>query len=65
VDFGETGKRAIAIRTFITSDFMTGVPACPGKNIPEAAYVPALISSRVARTFCFFWSCFGLGRAYH
>jgi GMP synthase (glutamine-hydrolysing) len=35
VDFGVTGARAICIRTFITHDFMTGVPALPGKHIPE------------------------------
>eukprot|EP01061_Rhynchopus_euleeides_P008378 TRINITY_DN17442_c0_g1_i1.p1 TRINITY_DN17442_c0_g1~~TRINITY_DN17442_c0_g1_i1.p1 ORF type:complete len:657 (+),score=303.74 TRINITY_DN17442_c0_g1_i1:251-2221(+) len=32
---GETSKRSIAIRTFITNDFMTGVPAVPGsKEMP-------------------------------
>ncbi|KAN0009449.1 hypothetical protein ACTFIU_006744 [Dictyostelium citrinum] len=33
IDFGVTGNRSIAIRTFITNDFMTGVPAIPGKDI--------------------------------
>lgn len=33
--FGEAGKRSIGIRTFITNDFMTGVPAIPGKQLPE------------------------------
>lgn len=28
-------QRSIVIRTFITNDFMTGVAAVPGKNIPE------------------------------
>lgn len=28
-------KRSIAIRTFITPDFYTGVPAIPGKDIPQ------------------------------
>lgn len=37
VHFGEAGKRSIAIRTFITNDFMTGVPAVPGIDIPEPA----------------------------
>jgi len=32
--FGQSGKRGIAIRPFITNDFMTGVPAVPGKHIP-------------------------------
>lgn len=36
VHFGKRGKRSIGIRTFITNDFMTGVPAIPGKDIPEA-----------------------------
>ncbi len=35
VDFGMKGSRGIAIRTFITNDFMTGVPAVPGADIPE------------------------------
>jgi len=36
VSFDEdSSKRSIAIRTFITNDFMTGVPAIPGKDIPE------------------------------
>ncbi|XP_041479514.1 GMP synthase [glutamine-hydrolyzing]-like [Lytechinus variegatus] len=28
-------QRSVAIRTFITNDFMTGIPAQPGKHIPE------------------------------
>ncbi|XP_071839853.1 GMP synthase [glutamine-hydrolyzing]-like isoform X2 [Apostichopus japonicus] len=28
-------QRSVAIRTFMTNDFMTGVPALPGKDIPE------------------------------
>lgn len=35
IAFGVNGNRSIAIRTFITNDFMTGVPALPGKDIPE------------------------------
>ncbi len=35
LDFGEKGKRSVAIRTFITNDFMTGVPAVPRRDIPE------------------------------
>jgi len=34
VNFGQKGKRSIGIRTFITNDFMTGVPATPGQEIP-------------------------------
>lgn len=37
VPFGEPGKRSIGIRTFITNDFMTGVPATPGREIPIKA----------------------------
>ena len=37
VSFDEPGKRSIAIRTIITRDFMTGLPAIPGKDIPEEA----------------------------
>lgn len=37
VDFGQPGKRSIAIRTFITNDFMTGVPAVPEVDIPQKA----------------------------
>ena len=36
-DFGVKGSRAIAVRTFITNDFMTGVPATPGKEMPSDA----------------------------
>ncbi len=32
VDFDQDGKRTIVIRTFITNDFMTGVPAIPGSE---------------------------------
>lgn len=34
VNFGVAGARSIAVRTFITNDFMTGVPALPGKEMP-------------------------------
>ena len=27
-------QRSLVIRTFITSDFMTGIPATPGKHLP-------------------------------
>jgi GMP synthase (glutamine-hydrolysing) len=36
VAFGIPGQRAIGIRTIITKDFMTGVPALPGKEIATA-----------------------------
>jgi GMP synthase (glutamine-hydrolysing) len=35
VNFGREGQRSIGIRTMITNDFMTGVPAIPGKEMPE------------------------------
>lgn len=32
-------QRSVAIRTFITTDFMTGVPAIPGIDLPlEVSY---------------------------
>lgn len=34
VTFGVGGARSIVIRTFITNDFMTGVPAIPGEQMP-------------------------------
>lgn len=37
VHFGMPGNRSIAIRTFITNDFMTGVPATPGIQLPMEA----------------------------
>lgn len=36
-NFGSAGMRSVCIRTFITNDFMTGVPAWPGKTIPAEA----------------------------
>lgn len=44
VDFEVEGSRGICIRTFITNDFMTGVPALPGKSIPLEA-VLEMVSS--------------------
>jgi GMP synthase (glutamine-hydrolysing) len=32
--FGTKGNRSIALRPFITRDFMTGKPAVPGEDIP-------------------------------
>ncbi len=34
VNFGIEGNRSIAIRPFITNDFMTGKPAIPGEDVP-------------------------------
>jgi len=33
-NFGKAGARSIAIRAFITNDFMTGVPGIPGEHFP-------------------------------
>ena len=35
VNFGTPGNRSIAIRPFKTKTFMTGMPAIPGRDIPE------------------------------
>ena len=35
VHFGIAGARSIALRPFITPDFMTGVAAQPGRHLPE------------------------------
>mmetsp|Transcript_80672 Transcript_80672/g.216215 ORF Transcript_80672/g.216215 Transcript_80672/m.216215 type:complete len:662 (-) Transcript_80672:2-1987(-) len=35
--FGQPGARSIALRPFITRDFMTGTPAVPGQDMPLAA----------------------------
>lgn len=37
IGFGTAGNRSIGIRTFITNDFMTGIPATPGKEMPFTA----------------------------
>jgi len=37
LNFGIDGNHSIAIRTFITNDFMTGTPALPGVHLPEEA----------------------------
>jgi GMP synthase (glutamine-hydrolysing) len=37
VNFGNPGDRSIGIRTFITNDFMTGIPAIPGIHVPKEA----------------------------
>lgn len=37
-------QRSVAIRTFMTNDFMTGVPALPGKDIPEKVSIVMLLT---------------------
>lgn len=36
-NFGQAGQRSIGIRTIITNDFMTGLAAQPGQDVPEQA----------------------------
>lgn len=36
VGFDLEGGRSVGVRAFITRDFMTGTPACPGKDMPLA-----------------------------
>ena len=35
--FGLLGGRSVGVRAFITRDFMTGTPACPGVDLPLEA----------------------------
>lgn len=45
-------QRSVVIRTFITSDFMTGIPATPGNEIPvEVIYIFYSNIFSVPRTF--------------
>jgi GMP synthase (glutamine-hydrolysing) len=37
LNFGSTGERSIGIRTMITPDYYTGLPAWPGEQIPTDA----------------------------
>ncbi len=37
-NFGKKGHRSVCIRTFMTNDFMTGVPAVVGKELPEDVF---------------------------
>jgi len=47
VNFGIPNSHSIAIRTIITADFMTGVPARPGIDI-EADVVPSMVKAVLA-----------------
>ena len=38
IDHIPSCQRSVVIRTFITNDFMTGVPATPGKQIPMEVF---------------------------
>ena len=49
IDHIPSCQRSVVIRTFITNDFMTGVPATPGKHIPlEVGKI--MLSSRALTT---------------
>merc|ERR1712048_509725 len=39
-----TQKRSIAIRTFVTNDFMTGVPACPGTDLMPMSVLEEMVA---------------------
>ena len=39
IDRGTSFQRSIVIRSFKTTDFMTGVGAVPGEDIPEAVQI--------------------------
>lgn len=42
LSFGRQGQRSIALRPFITPDFMTGDAAIPGRDVPEAFVTEAV-----------------------
>lgn len=45
-------QRSVVIRTFITSDFMTGIPATPGNEIPvEVTYIFFSCTFLISHTF--------------
>jgi len=44
VNFGAKGARSVAIRTFISNDFMTGVPAIPNVDI-DVEYVKEMVAA--------------------
>jgi len=45
-----TTKRSIAIRTFITNDFMTGVPAEPGTDYMPSAVLEEMVDGIICVT---------------
>jgi GMP synthase (glutamine-hydrolysing) len=47
VSFGQEHARAVCIRTFVTSDFMTGLPATPSADDPDAAMPTAVLQEIV------------------
>ena len=60
---------SIVVRTFITNDFMTGIPAQPGKHLPEeVSLILQLILELNLQTFMVtlsFWSLFYWRRKYY
>jgi GMP synthase (glutamine-hydrolysing) len=59
VAFGQDGKRSICIRTFITNDFMTGIPALPGRDMPMEA-LTEMVESILAQVDGIARVCFDL-----
>ena len=45
-------KRSVVIRTFITSDYMTGIPATPGKHLPLQVLILVCIHVCVCVCVC-------------
>ena len=45
-------QRSVVVRTFITSDFMTGIPATPGKHLPLEVSVVWLSVSNITMASC-------------
>lgn len=49
----QSWQRSVVIRTFITEDFMTGVPAIPNKHIPFKVCITPFIHSHINVACCF------------
>ena len=47
IDHIPSCQRSVVIRTFITCDFMTGIPATPGKQIPVEVMISLYILLQV------------------
>lgn len=48
-------QRSVVLRPFITQDFMTGVPAIPGKHLPTDVNEVFLIFRRSVNVFVYFY----------
>ena len=49
--------RSVVIRMFITNDFMAGIAATPGKQMPEEVKVLNFFHHNLARLDDLKWSC--------